>query len=260
MEHEEYEKPFILKIFQEFDLSNELIISLQQGWLEFYNGAGSNSQSILRTRLTRDITTNQYFKDPLKKYLRFYEIKDSDREFCIINSNGTIKLQELNISKTAFLEENQIPYHILYKREKENYMPDSVFNSFLHTARRNDPLKLFSKIYLKLNFHQKDFFDLEKGFEVPRSNPRQLKERGELKVEVRNLFSNINDKSYRTIGFGLPFPNFKSEFSKKFENVNKKDLESRIKHQPKFKSIVNPLDKTERNEFEHIVHEIKYLL
>lgn len=260
VEQEEYEKPFILKIFQEYDLSYELINSLRKGWLEIYNGAGSNSESILRSRLTRDISTNQYFTSSLNRYLRFYEIKDSDREYCIINPDETITEQELPKSKTKFLEENQIPYHILYKREKENYIPDSIFNSFLQTAKKNDTKKEFSKLYLGLSPHQKDFFDLEKGFVLPKSNPQQVKERTSLKQEVQELYKNLSDENYRRIGLGLPFSNFKSEFSKNFEFVSKEDLEKRIQHQPKLTSKVNPKDPTERNEFEHIIHEIKYLL
>lgn len=260
IEHEEYEKPFFLKIFQEFDTSSELIKSLQKGWLDFYNGAGSNSESVLRTRITRNITTNQHFKDPLNKYLRFYELKDSDREYCTINSDGTITEQKLPESKTKFLTDNKVPFHILYKREKENYIPDCIFNIFLQTAKMNDSKKKFSKIYLSLTCHQKDFFDLEKGFIKPKSNPRELKERNNLKDEVKELYKDLTEQKYRTVGFGLPFSNFKSELSKYFEYATRIDFEKRIQHQPKLKSKVNPNDNTERNEFEHIVHEIKYLL
>lgn len=256
LEQEEYEKPFVLKILQEFDTTKELINSLQDGWLEFYNGAGSNSESILRTRITRNIDTNQNFKDPLNKYLRFYEIKDSDREYCIINSDETITEQKLPESKNKFLKENHIPHHILYKREKENYMPDSVFNGLIH---HNDK-KEFIKSYIKLSCHQKDFLDIEKGFLKPKSNPKRIKERTNLKQEVQELYKDLSNEQYRKIGLGLPFSNFKSEFSKYFGYVTKEDLEKRIKHQPKLTSKINPKEINERNEFEHIIHEIKYLL
>jgi hypothetical protein len=256
LEQEEYEKPFILKILQEFDTTKELINSLQEGWLEFYNGAGSNSESILRTRITRNIDTNQNFKDPLNKYLRFYEIKDSDREYCIINSDETITEQELPDYKTRFLEQENIPYHILYKREKENYMPDSVFNSLIHFQDKKE----FIQVYFKLTPSQKDFLDMEKGFVLPRSNPKQTKERANLINEVRNLYDILTDEQYRKIGFGFPISNFKSTFSNYFNNVSKDDLEKRIQHQPKLKSKLNPKDTSERNEFEHIIYEIKYLL
>ncbi|WP_395044658.1 hypothetical protein [Flavobacterium sp.] len=257
LEQEEYEKPFILKIIKEFDSSNELINALQNNWLEFYNGAGSNSESILRTRITRDISTNQHFKEPLNKYLRFYEIKDSDREYCTFN-NGEVIPQELPEKKTKFLKKENIPYHILYKREKENYMPDSVFNGFLQTAKKNDDRKEFSKLYLNFTPQQKDFFDLEKGF--------QKKEKTTLKIEIQNLYNNFKDgknisnKEHKVLAIGLPFSNFKSTFSNHFNHVSREDLEKRILYQPKLKSEVNLKDKTERIEFEHIIHEIKYLL
>ncbi len=233
-----------------------MIDALKEGWLEFYNGAGSNSESILRTRITRNIDTNQYFKDPLNKYLRFYEIKDSDREFCIIKSDGTITDQELPKSKTKFLEDNNIPYHILYKREKENYMPETILNSFIRLEKKYRGIKEFVLNFTSMSKHQKDFFDIEKGF----SSKGIIKERKDLAPQVQELYKDLADKKYRKIGFGLPFSNFKSEFSKNFEYVTKEDLEKRIQHQPKLTSKVNPKDTTERNEFEHIVHEIKYLL
>ncbi len=259
LEQIEYETPFILKIIQEFDTTGKLIKALQKGWLEFYNGAGSNSESIIREKLTRNIATNQYFIKPLIKYLRFYEIKDSDREYCTINLDGTVTQQVLPDSKTKFLEDNKIPYHILYKREKENYMPDSIFNGLIHYQDK----KKFVQVYLRLSPHQKDFFDIEKGFSEKdtANNGRKIKDRTSLNVNIQNLYSNLTAEQYRNLGFGISYPNFKSEFSKNFEKVSKIDLEKRIQHQqPLLKSKVNPSDTTERNEFEHIIHEIKYLL
>ncbi|TEB40426.1 hypothetical protein D0809_30665, partial [Flavobacterium circumlabens] len=50
---------------------------------------------------------------------------------------------------------------------------------------------------------------------------------------------------------------FKSTFSTEFNLVTKDDFEQVIKYQPFVKS---KNDGIERNEFEHIVNEIKYLL
>jgi hypothetical protein len=247
LEQEEYEKPFILKIFKEFDSSKDLINSLKKGYLEFYNGAGSNSESILRSRITRNIDTNQYFKAPLNKYIRFYELKDSDREFAE---------QELPKKKTDFLDANKIPYHIFYKREKENYMPETILNGFIRLENKHKGIKDFVLNYINLSNHQKDFFDIEKGFSLK----GEIKERNKLDPHVKELYKDLSEVQYRKIGLGLPFSNFKSEFSKNFEYVTRQDLEKRIQHQPKLKSKVNPKDSTERNEFEHIIHEIKYLL
>ncbi|OWP84293.1 hypothetical protein BWK59_06160 [Flavobacterium davisii] len=253
LEQEEYEKPFILKIIEHFDSSDELISALQNGFLEFYNGAGSNSESILRTRITRDSSTNKNFSAQLNKYLRFFELKDSDREYCL-------NCDEYPESKSRFLKDNKIPHHILYKREKENYMPDRIFDSFLQTAKKNDKKKEFATYYLKLTHPQKDFLDIEKGFSKRVINGREIKDRGSLSSEVQQLYKSLSDEEYRKIGLGLEMSNFKSDFSNYFNQVSREDLLKRIKHQPKLTSRVNSDDKTERNEFEHIIHEIKYLL
>lgn len=257
VEQVEYEKPFILKIFQEFDENKDLIKALQNGWLDFYNGAGSNIESVIKEKLKKDDSTSPLFIKPLHKYLRFFVIKDSDKEYCLIEMDGEIKQQTLPENKTKYLTDNNVPYHILYKREKENYIPDRIYNSFLQSTKRKDKRKDFAKVYLKMNEHQKDFLDIEKGFTIPKSNPKAVKDRNNLQEEIKNLYSDISDADYLKIGFGLDYPNLKSEFSNEFAKVSKADLEKRINHQPLIKSKI---DQVERNEFENIIHEIKYLL
>ncbi len=259
VEQIEYEKPFLMKVIHEYDDSNdkELINALQKGWLAFYNGAGSNIESVLKEKLKKDESTSPLFTKSLEKYLRFFVIKDSDREYCIVKEGGEIEQQPLTESKIKYLSDNKIPHHILYKREKENYIPDRIYNSFLQSTKRKDKRKDFAKVYLNMNEHQKDFLDIEKGFTTPKSNPQAIKDRNNLKKEVKDLYSDLSNNDYKTIGFGLDYPNLKTEFSKEFGKVSKDDLEKRIRHQPLIKSKI---DQIERNEFEHIINEIKYLL
>jgi len=256
VENVEYEKSFYLKIIKEFDPSGDLLKAFRNKWLNFYHGGGSGIDNVIRTNITRDDTTPSCFTKSLERYLRFFVIKDSDREYCIIKheeGETTIEQQPLAESKTKFLDDNNVPYHILYKREKENYMPDRIYDGFQHKKL----LKNFAQSYLRLDHPQKDFLDIEKGFLIPGSNPKKVKDRATLKPEVRNLYKNISDKDYNILGLGFEYPNLKSKFSDNFEHTTKDDLEKRIKKQPPIKSNH---DGVERNEFEHIIHEIKRLL
>jgi hypothetical protein len=255
VENYEYEPIFINTVIEKFDNSNELIDAKNMQWLSYENGGGANDNT-LNGKLNESYNHPKLTKQN-NRYLRCYVIKDSDREYCIINADQTVTLQEVPKSKTKILEENFIPFHILHKREKENYMPDRIYNSFLQSIKRKDKRKDFAKVYLKMDVHQKDFLDIEKGFTIPKSNPKSIKDRTALKTEVIDLYSNLSHQDYKTIGFGLDYPNLKTEFSKEFSKVSKDDLERRINHQPLIKSKI---DDVERNEFEHIIHEIKYLL
>lgn len=252
IENAKNDSPFINCIFKNF--GDDLLKGKNKHWIKFEHGGGANNDTIIS--MMNEQYNDSVFNKSKEKYLRCFVIKDSDREYCIINSDGSIIEQKLSTHKTKFLEELKIPFHILYKREMENYMTNSVFNNFLQTAKKNDAKKEFSKLYLKLNPHQKDFFDIENGFSLK----GVIKEREKLDPQIKDLYKDLSNKQYRKIGLGLPFSNFKSEFSKHFENVTKEDLEKRIQHQPKLTSKVNPKDITKRNEFDHIIHEIKYLL
>ena len=99
-------------------------------------------------------------------------------------------------------------------------MPDSVFNSLIHLQDKKE----FIQVYFKLTPSQKDFLDMEKGFVLPRSNPKQTKERANLINEVRNLYYNLTDEQYSKIGFGFPISNFKSTFSNYFNNLKMESL------------------------------------
>jgi len=258
VENYEHEPIFINSIFEKFDPTGELKSAKNMQFLNYENGGGANDNTI-KGKLNESYKHPQLKKEK-NKYLRCFVIKDSDRKYCIQTENGITEYEEIPKTKTAFLEENNLPFHILHKREKENYMPDKVFNKFLQTPNKKEPKKLFAKVYLSLNHNQKDFFDLEKGFSEKAKNGREIVEREKLEPEIKELYKNLSNKDYFTIGNGISYPKFKSDFSKHFELVDKEDLQKRINHQPLFVSKVNSNDKNECNEFEHIIREIKYLL
>ena len=122
----------------------------------------------------------------------------------------------------------------------------------------NDYFKTILKVFK--DDLKRDFFNFTNGFD----NKNKSDKDWTIKRNDEYLFFEIkiiDDSDFKILKNGVDKKEeFKRRFSKHFEYVTKEDLEKRIKHQPKLKSKVNPKDNTERNEFEHIIHEIKYLL
>jgi hypothetical protein len=262
VENSDYETPFLNALVKNYDYSGDLTNAFKENWIVYENLGGSNNNAI-QGKINNNFN-HDYLNKNKRFYLRIFVIKDSDREYCIKNQDGSISIPDLPENKTDFFNHQEetfkIPIHYWYKREKENYMPDSIFLNYY-----NDPLKgSYVKAFLSLDNHQKDFLDIEKGFSFYDKETRlqKVKSRNELKREVKELYNNISNDDYFILGLGFTskYSNLKSNFTKEFNKVNRHDLEERIKHQPKLTSKVNPKDTTERNEFENIVHEIKYLL
>lgn len=242
VENYEYEPDFINSIFTNF--GDELLKAKNKHWLKFENGAGKNDNAI--KGMLKELFNDSIFTKNKENYLRCFSIKDSDRKY-------SFNPKELPQGNNTYLKDNNIPHHILYKRAKENYMPDSVMKSFDNNYF-NTLLKTF-KDELK-----KDFFDITKGFNNKNKSDKDwITKRNEeyMFFEIKN----IDDSDFKILKKGVDNKEeFKRSFSKHFNNVNKDDLEKRIQHQPKLKSMVNSSDNSLRNEFEHIVYEIKYLL
>lgn len=255
VENSQYEASFINAIINNFDFDGEIIHAKQQGWLVFENLGGGNNNTIVGK--LENSFNHPFLGDDKCKYLRIFVIKDSDRDFCIINDDGTITQQQLPPVKTQFLEENKIPYHYWYKKEKENYMPDSIYEKYKFDRTKKD----YINSYLKLNNHQKDFLDIEKGFSYfdKSDNSQKVKDISTLNSRIVILFNNISEEDFQILGMGFTskYPNFKASFSNEFYNVSRLEMLERIEHQPLIKSEINDI---ERNEFEHIIHNIKRLL
>lgn len=242
LENYEYEPDFINCIFKNF--GNDLLEAKNKHWIKFENGGGKNDNTI--KGMLKELFNDSIFTKNKETYLRCYSIKDSDRKYCI----DPDKLPE---NTNTYLKDNNIPHHILYKRAKENYMPNSVLEK-----SDNEYLKTISKAFkdeLKI-----DFFNITNGFDNKNKTDRDWKTTKKEEFDFFELES-IDDSYFKILKKGVDKKDeFKRSFSKNFEYVTKEDLEKKINHQPKLTSKVNPKDSTERNEFEHIVHEIKYLL
>ncbi len=169
--------------------------------------------------------------------MRVIVIIDSDRQF----PKMQFKPDKQKI--IDFCVQNEIKYHILEKREMENYIPDKVID-YIAFETNNEYLKA----YLNLLPIAKDFFDIEKGFYNKNYN--------KLPEEVKALFKNDdNFKLFRKKWENKKFyrngkMSFKSEFPKLFEhkNVTQQSLLDRVKHQKN------------KNELQEILSKINELL
>ncbi len=144
--------------------------------------------------------------------MRCFVILDSDRYYFAMPLKPDKKKVE------DYLIAHTIPNHILEKREMENYMPDIVLRTF------NDD---YLNLYLKLTNLQKDYFDLQKGFNKNRSDK-------DFNINILSLYANISENDWRILKNGIklsPYDkSFKSEFPKLFETsplIDKQSLLSR---------------------------------
>lgn len=245
VENSEFEPHFLNAIFDNFDHSGEINHAKQMQWLRFSNGGGANDNAI--TGEIQQSFNHPFLTKPKSTYLRYFVIKDSDKKY----------LDEvISQSKTRFLIQNNIPHHILYKREKENYVPDEVFKKYESIRAATD----YIGAYLRLNEHQKDFLDIELGFSRKSEGERVLIDRNELDVELKEFYRRISNDDYKVLGMGFSgkYPkSIKADFSKEFNKLTKTEMFGRIRHQELYESL---FDGIKRNEFEHIIHEIKRLL
>lgn len=239
LEHSSNDGHFIKAIVKHFDKKGKLIQHLKNNWLKLGNAGGKNN---FINYLTGELKTFRSLPKPNHKYLRAFVVTDSDKK----SPTSTLSHQYL----VDFLAENNIQYHILEKREIENYLPDEVIDSIPDNRE-------FIDAYLDLNPIQKDYFDLEKGF--PNKNFNDLEE------VIKRLYSDVDEANkkifrknalsdkYRTEG-----KSFKKEFPKLFQHstVTKETLLKRCKHHTNepLKSPYNP------KELPDLVEKIAKLL
>ena len=182
------------------------------GWLVFGMGGGSTIPDMLQSKMEEFI--GDIFKKEPMSYLRCFVLIDSDKRF----PNDT-----LNERLVDFLERYKIPYHILEKREMENYIPNEAFSEIKDNRE-------FIDAFLNLSPIQMDYFDLEKGFEDKRFE--------QFNEEIRSLYESIQDRDFtifrkqtlNSINSGNN--NFKTEFPKIFlsDKVTQENLLARCAH------------------------------
>jgi hypothetical protein len=217
----------------------QIVTAKANGWFVFGMGGGSTIPDMLQSKM--DEFKGVAFTKDSKKYLRCFVLIDSDRHF---------PTDEIQHRLVNFLEENEIPYHFLEKREMENYLPDEVFSEITDN-------RAFVDAYLKLEAIQKDYFDLEKGFDNNKFD--------RLPIEVQSLFELVGEKEkeiFRSKNLkkinGSPKENFKSDFPKLFlsPKVTHDNLLARCSHHSNDPNVhpYNP------NELPDLLTEITSLL
>jgi hypothetical protein len=220
---------FVMAIIKHFDASEEVIKHFNNGWIQFENAGGcTNIPNFIDAKLQSFNNLAAKYSKSKNDYLRCFVIMDSDK--CYLGMSLKPDKQKVE----TYLDEVGVKKHILEKREMENYIPDSILAGF------ND---VYLNLYLKLTRVQKDYFDLEKGFNKNRSDKN-------FDANIRALYRSITDTDWKTLKNGIKCPpydkQFKSEFPKLFEdkNINKMNLSTR----------------TGSNELQDILNKITSLL
>lgn len=208
---------FFNSLLENFHKQGKLIKKLKQnGLFEYEMGGGSAVQHLLKTKM--DSFSGDNFKKESYKYLRCFVLIDSDRKYP--NDDFKQEIKDL----ISFLNQIEVPCHVLEKREMENYLPIEAFSEI---TDNND----FVDAYLRLSPLQKDYFDLEKGFNNTKFD--------RLPVEIQSLFENVGEKEreiFRSKNLKMfndsQKENFKSDFPKLFlsSKVNKENLLARCAH------------------------------
>lgn len=245
IENKNYDSPFYESIIKNFDDDELLINAHRNKFWKYEHYAGSSIEQVINGELQNEFKDNSFI-EPKNNYLRYYVILDSDK-LTINNINNTI------LSKQEYLNspEINVPFHTLEKREKENYMPERILKKL-----NDNYLVTILKVFKDDNTRKRDFFDFEKGFSKNKTD-RDWKDKRKEEFDFFDV-ENINDSDYDILKKGInDKQNFKRNFSINFNDSSKEDLLQVIQFQNmKFSQF----DGKERNEFEHIIHEIKYLL
>lgn len=184
-------------------------------WFQYDMGGGSAIRQNIETKM-QSFQGELYRKDA-HKYLRCFVLIDSDRKY----PEEIFERAKLNLIQ--FLEEVEVPYHILEKREMENYLPEDAYAEITDKSAMIDA-------YLRLTPLQKDYFDIEDGF--------KSKSFSDLDANIQTLLNNVsladkqifNEYSLKSINGGKN--NFKSDFPKLFNSskVTQENLLARCSH------------------------------
>lgn len=217
---------FIDSIIQCFRSKSKRIRKFRENsWLNYYNAGGcGNIINCLKT-LERNFTG---FNKSSLKYLKCIVIMDSDFSY----PNQKLDQERIQISK--YLDDYNIPHHILFKREMENYLPDEVIESI-------EDIDDYFTEYSKLSPIQKDYFDIQNGFK------RNLDKYSD---EIRELYADLTPEQISVFRKGSVLEvykkdNFKSEFPKLFlsEKVSQVNLLRRTNHQENSNELTEILEK-----------------
>ncbi len=219
LENDMYDGEFVDCLLREFNEKSKKIIHFKENnWFKYQNAGGATG--VINT-IQQKIN---HFGN--RKFLKCFVLVDSDLDY---PQSENPKRKNL----IDFCKKNNIPFHILYKREIENYLSLDIFNEI-------NPISLFVRIYNdKLDNNQRDFIDIEKGF---RKSMKNLKIN---KKEAYNLFSNLIEDDFNNLrnGISSEFENFKRDYAKLFKKAKREGLLERTNHQTNPKELEEILEK-----------------
>ena len=176
--------------------------AIDAGWVKFEHSGGA-------TRIKKTLD------DIIKTKARVFVLFDSDKKHKEEEYSEHIK------SIINLCNSNNIKYHVLYKREIENYLPYKDIDCFPDNVI--DVVREISK----LSDDQLDFYDIEKGFEN-KDNPQE---------HHKGLYNGIKENlNYELLRKGLNINGFDVKgkiFTYFNDKVNRKLLESRCSHHDK---------------------------
>ena len=214
LENNDNDAFFLDAIIREFKKSSKKIRNFRDNlWIKYINSGGSGNVEHSINAEIRNVGGNL-------KFLKCFVLLDSDLEFPqVVN----LKRERL----INYLNGLNVKYHILEKREVENYLPIDLFNLI-------NPSDVFVRTYCDLLTPiQRDFIDIEKGFNKSIENIESENE------EIYHFFINENESikdlkiklSNLRYGLNRIFGDFKNEYTKLFENATQEGLIERTKEQ-----------------------------
>ncbi|MEO0040811.1 MAG: hypothetical protein RL329_259 [Bacteroidota bacterium] len=211
LEHSENDAHFLNALIKHFKKKSKKIQQHKDNnWLQYVFGGGSTIEACVTTILKR----YENLPKASHHYIRCFVLRDSDKE------HPSMQLKTETENLIIFLQKHKIPYHILEKREMENYMPDIVFETIENKENRD-----FIQAYLRLSPIQKDFFDIEKGF--PDKNWSSFPR------EIQDLYKSVGEKDITVFRKKKVERHFKTDFPKWFldDTVKQANLLERTHHQ-----------------------------
>jgi len=177
-------------------------------WLQYYNAGGKT--------MINKIIEEKSKRTPLP--IRLFVFADSDK-------NSPEDMPQSTQSVIDLCDAHQIPYHILYKREIENYLPKEALMQVLAELHQ------LTNTLLALNPILQDFYDLDQGF-------RQHKD---------SIFDSISNEQYNILNPGYDQQGYapKKELHLLFnhECINRENLILKCKHQNNPNELNNILEK-----------------
>lgn len=209
---------FVDALIREFKGKSKKINTFKnEDWLRYEMAGGSGLIHYLEAEI------KQYNND--LKFLKCFVLIDSDLEYPQNPNTKRVFLIE-------YLENNNIPFHILEKREIENYLPLDI----IYSIDNNDE---FIKTLIGLDSKFIDFIDIQNGFQM---NMEKLERN---KLALFNFFSSLSENQFKNLRYGLnnKFNNFKNEYAKLFIVAKQKGLIERTNMQQNTNELICILQK-----------------